>query len=78
MPLLGACHIPQAQEDQLGPSMQASFHPCDLLLRSSYLPLHGLKLPWDSSLALGASCSQARDSLPHLNKKDDSPWSLEK
>ena len=39
MPLLGSCHIPQAQGNQLDlPMMQTSSTPCDLL-KSSYLPL---------------------------------------
>lgn len=46
MPLLGSCHIPQAQGDQLDPPMQASSTPGDVL-RSSYLLLQSLNLPWD-------------------------------
>lgn len=62
MPLLGSCHIPQAQGNQLDPPMQASSTPRDLLLKSSYLPLQSLNLPWDLSLTLDAFCSQPLDS----------------
>lgn len=44
MPLLGSCHIPQAQGNQLDPLMPASSTPGDLL-KSSSLPLQSLNLP---------------------------------
>lgn len=53
MPLLGSCHIPQAQGNQLDPRMQASSTPGDLLLKSSSLPPSPKpESAWDSSLAL--------------------------
>lgn len=74
MPLLGSCHIPQAQGDQLGPPRQALPIPCDLL-QSSYLPFQRLNLPWDSSLTLGPSHSQPLGS-PICTERLSLPGSL--
>lgn len=52
MPLLGSCHIPQAQGDQLDPPVQAPSTPGDVF------PLQSLNLPWDSSPTLAPSHSQ--------------------
>lgn len=57
MPLLGSCHIPQAQRNQLDPGMQASSPPAppgDLRPPPSPKP----EPAGDSSLAWDAACSQ--------------------
>lgn len=72
MPLLGSCHIPQAQGNQLGPRVQAPATPGDLL-KSSSPPLPSLNLPGTHPwlwMPPAPSPSTAR-----LNNKD---WSPEK